>query len=87
MQPDYDAHAIRRIVVSSGIVTTLAGHGVPGYANGYGTLATFNNPHGIAIDATGSIALVVSMKYRRELEMSVRVPVDDCMGCFLSLCA
>ncbi len=46
---------IRRVVVSNGAVTTLAGTaGALGYADGTGTLASFNYPKGIVIDATGS---------------------------------
>ena len=43
-------HAIRKIVISTGVVTTLAGTvGTSGTANGTGVAATFNNPLGLAV--------------------------------------
>jgi len=49
-----NAHLIRKIT-SSGVVSRIAGSGAPGNSNGTGTLATFHNPNGIAIDSTGAI--------------------------------
>ncbi len=37
------------------IVSTLAGNGTPGYAEGTGNGAIFNNPQGIVVDANGNI--------------------------------
>ena len=45
-------HLIRKIVISTGVVTTLAGTGSSGSANGTGTSASFNAPHGITTDGT-----------------------------------
>jgi sugar lactone lactonase YvrE len=36
-------------------VSTLAGSGAPGYAEGSGTSAIFNNPQGILVDAGGNV--------------------------------
>jgi serine/threonine-protein kinase len=47
-------HAIRRIA-PGGIVTTIAGNGTAGFVNGTGTAATFNRPHGLAIDGAGNL--------------------------------
>ena len=49
---DRDNHLIRKIVISTGVVTTVAGTGSSGSANGTGTSASFSAPYGIAIDGT-----------------------------------
>jgi len=41
---DTDNHLIRQIVISTGVVTTVAGTGSSGSANGTGTSASFNGP-------------------------------------------
>ena len=47
---DTDNHTIRKIVVATGEVTTLAGRpGSPGDANGIGEVARFSSPAGIAL--------------------------------------
>lgn len=48
---DRNNHTIRKIVISTGVVTTIAGQaGVPGFANGIGLAATFNQPMSITTD-------------------------------------
>jgi len=49
---DTSNHLIRKIVISTGVVTTLAGTGSTGSANGTGTSASFNYPYGITTDGT-----------------------------------
>ena len=46
------------------IVTTFAGIGVSGYADGNGANAKFNGPEGIATDAQGNIYVVDAANYR-----------------------
>jgi sugar lactone lactonase YvrE len=47
---------IRRVIVATGAVTTLAGSpGVLGYATGRGSDATFQNPTGLALDGAGGL--------------------------------
>ena len=51
---DRNNHAIRK-VTASGVVTTLAGSGSPGYANGSGSAAMFTFPSGITVDGAGVV--------------------------------
>jgi hypothetical protein len=56
---------IRKIVISTGVVSTLAGTnvsgtGVMGYVDGVGSAARFNNPVGITSDG---VSLYVSDMY------------------------
>jgi sugar lactone lactonase YvrE len=52
---DYDNHTIRKIT-SAGVVSTIAGlAGYYGYADGAGSLARFNYPEAVAVDAAGGI--------------------------------
>ena len=50
-------HRIRKVTVSTGIITTIAGTGSASYSgdNGAATSATLNNPAGVALDASGRI--------------------------------
>ena len=60
MQVEESNHLIRLLVLSSGVVSTLAGQaGSSGSTNGLGTNARFRDPYGIALDAAGTFAVVV----------------------------
>jgi sugar lactone lactonase YvrE len=53
---DTNNNTIRKLVIASGAVTTVAGQaGVAGSADGVGTAASFNGPSGIAVDSTGNL--------------------------------
>jgi formylglycine-generating enzyme required for sulfatase activity len=51
---DTENHVIRKIT-QNGDVTTLAGSGIAGFADGQGTSASFSYPCGVAIDRSGNL--------------------------------
>jgi sugar lactone lactonase YvrE len=50
-----DINNLVRAITPAGAVTTIAGSGQAGAQNGLGTSASFNDPAGIAIDASGNL--------------------------------
>lgn len=54
-----DAHVVRRIEMPSGIVSTIAGTGEPGFSGdgGPATAAQLRQPHSIAFDADGNLLI------------------------------
>ena len=50
-------YRIRKVTVSTGIITTIAGTGTGSYSgdNGAATAAALNAPSGVAVDASGRI--------------------------------
>ena len=51
---DYGNNEIRKIT-AAGVVTTLAGSGAQGDADGTGKAASFNGPEGVAVDSAGNV--------------------------------
>jgi sugar lactone lactonase YvrE len=60
---DTNNHRIRKIT-PAGVVSTFAGSGSPGFAEGTGTAARFNSPWGIAIDDSGTLYVADSSNNR-----------------------
>jgi sugar lactone lactonase YvrE len=53
---DLNNHTIRKLVLATGAVTTLAGTaGAKGSTDGTGAAARFNNPNGVALDGAGNL--------------------------------
>lgn len=57
-------HTIRKVVIATGVVTTLAGTaGITGSTNGTGTAARFNSPQGLAMDSAGNMFVADSLNH------------------------
>ncbi|MEK7766391.1 MAG: hypothetical protein AAB368_09145, partial [bacterium] len=54
---DASNHAVRRVDADTGLITTVAGGGGPGYSGDAGpaTTATLNQPQAVAVDAAGNL--------------------------------
>jgi sugar lactone lactonase YvrE len=62
---DTDNNTIRKVVVATGAVTTLAGTaGQTGNTDGIGTAARFYHPSNVAADAAGNLYVVDSANYK-----------------------
>jgi len=53
--PDFGNNRVRKVTVSTGIITTIAGTGTASYSgdNGQATSATIQYPTGAVVDASG----------------------------------
>ncbi len=63
---DYFNNRIRKVTISTGIITTFAGNGGTGtYSgdNGPATSAALNGPNGVALDSTGTHSLTHLLLY------------------------
>ena len=47
------SHAIRKVTKAGAVVSTLAGNGEAGFADGQGADARFNRPHSVVVAANG----------------------------------
>lgn len=56
-------NSIRKVNTTS-VVTTIAGNGAPGFANGISTAATFDKPDGLDIDGANNIYVADASNYR-----------------------
>lgn len=59
-------HRIRRVDNASGIITTVAGFGRPGFEGdgSYATIALFNQPYGLTLDPVGRLLIADSANHR-----------------------
>jgi uncharacterized protein (TIGR03437 family) len=74
---DYQAHRIRKISNSSGIISTISGNGTAGFSgdSGPAAKALLNSPSDVTVDSTGSV-YVTDLANQR-----VRVLVPDGTAC------
>ncbi len=58
---DSDNQRIRKVTVSTGIITTIAGTGTSSYSgdNGDATSANLYYPYGVAVDSSGAITTTI----------------------------
>ena len=63
---DQNNHRIRKVSVTTNIITTIAGTGIPGIGGDClpATLASLNYPRGITVDGPGNIYIADRMNYR-----------------------
>jgi NHL repeat-containing protein len=61
---DRAANVIRKIDASSGIISTLAGTGTAGFADGKISVASFSGPSGIRINSAGNIYVADRYNFR-----------------------
>ncbi len=67
-------NVIRKIVLSNGAVSTLAGSSTAGSMNGTGTAAQFNTPDGITCDGNGNLYVTEKFNHQiRKIEISTGV--------------
>lgn len=53
-----------RVILNNGDVFTVAGNGMPGYADGQGPMATFSSPYDIEVDNANNLYVVDQLNYR-----------------------
>jgi hypothetical protein len=76
---DYGNHAVRRVTMA-GAVSTVAGNGQQGYADGEGAAARFNYPTAVVVDKEGTI--VVADMDNNRLRRTTGPAHDDAGGRF-----
>ena len=66
---DWGNHRIRKVTVSTGIITKIAGTGTSSYSGdgGAATSATLKSPSGVAVDASGRIRFYSFVVFPRRI--------------------
>ncbi len=69
-------HRIRKVTISTGIITTIAGSGISSYSgdNGQATSATLTVPSDVAVDSAGNFYIADSSNHRiRKVTVSTNI--------------
>lgn len=61
---DESNHVIRKVTVSTGVISTVAGNGIAGYSTGIATMSNLRQPKDVAVDASGNIYIADWMNHR-----------------------
>lgn len=64
---------IRKVVIGTGVVSTLAGSGSYSFADGTGTAASFNSPYGLTTDGTKLYVADSANNRVRQIDIASRV--------------
>ena len=70
---DRDNDRIRKVTVSTGIITSIAGTGTASYSgdNGQATSAALNTPYGVALDSAGTHSLIYELSFIYSYNLSL----------------
>ena len=74
---DEQNHSIRKIIISTGEVTTVAGTGITGLVNGKSDIAQFNSPTGVLVDLNKNLVVADAQNHqlRRIVIQPLKVPL------------
>ena len=63
---DYNNNRIRKVTVSTGIISTIVGSSSHGFSGdgGQATSAKLAGPHGVALDSSGNVYIADSQNFR-----------------------
>ena len=74
---DVGNHRIRKVTISTGVITTIAGTGASSYSgdNSAATAATLNTPRGVDVDLLGNVYIADQNNHRlRKINTSSEIP-------------
>jgi hypothetical protein len=73
------------VLIGKAVMTSLAGSGNHGFADGVGTHASFRNPYGVAVDASGNAFVADYGNQRIRKISSTGGTSEDCFSTFHQL--
>ncbi len=72
---DRENHRIRKVAISSGMISTIAGNGIPGFSgdSGLANFAKITQPMGLDIDSSGNIFFADDAKRIRKIDAGSKI--------------